>query len=147
MQELEELERRVRMDPEDIDAAFKLQVLLRRSSTQVSCDKFQGNRESKYNYDIDKDVPEEIQGYSWHEAFGYAGEKDTCAINFQGGYHLAAAFPGCPVSLEPFSRKDVCHLEYVFEGKNDGPDWIAIGHLKDGRWFRLSAGCDYTGWD
>ena len=33
------------------------------------------------------------------------------------------------------------------EGANDGDDWICLGRLKTGRWFFLSAGCDYTGWD
>ncbi len=35
----------------------------------------------------------------------------------------------------------------ISEGENDGPDWLLFGQLKDGRFFFLSAGCDYTGWD
>lgn len=33
------------------------------------------------------------------------------------------------------------------DGENDGEEWLCVGRLKDGRWFILSAGCDYTGWD
>lgn len=33
------------------------------------------------------------------------------------------------------------------EGQNDGPDWICLGEWADGRFFKMFAGCDYTGWD
>lgn len=33
------------------------------------------------------------------------------------------------------------------DGCNDGPNWIALFQLHDGRYLFLSAGCDYTGWD
>jgi hypothetical protein len=33
------------------------------------------------------------------------------------------------------------------EGMHDGPDWLCIGEWADGRFFKMFAGCDYTGWD
>lgn len=62
----------------------------------------------------------ELQGYDWKEAFTYAH-----------GYSIS----------------DVEEIIAMAEGENDGADWIIFGKLKDGRWFTLSAGCDYTGWD
>lgn len=32
-------------------------------------------------------------------------------------------------------------------GENDEEDWIALVRLGDGRFCKMSAGCDYTGWD
>lgn len=40
-------------------------------------------------------------------------------------------------------------VEFVIaadEGGNDGPNWLAVVVLADGRFSFLSAGCDYTGW-
>lgn len=31
------------------------------------------------------------------------------------------------------------------EGENDGPDWVGVFKLKDGRFMVVRAGCDYTG--
>ena len=56
----------------------------------------------------------------WYEAFNYA----------QG-----------------FTIDDVAEIHESDDGENDGPEWIMFGVLKDGRWFYLHAGCDYTGWD
>ena len=46
-----------------------------------------------------------------------------------------------------FTAGDVAEITWIDEGENDGPSWIIGGRLHDGRWFFLSAGCDYTGWD
>jgi hypothetical protein len=32
-------------------------------------------------------------------------------------------------------------------GENDGPDWVWIVLLKDGRHAYIRGGCDYTGWE
>jgi hypothetical protein len=63
---------------------------------------------------------EDLDTYDWKEAFGYASD---------------------------FKIEDVATIENAVEGENDGDDWIIFGTLKDGRWFSLKAGCDYTGWD
>lgn len=60
------------------------------------------------------------ESYDWREAFRYADD---------------------------FKIDDVKEIHGAIEGENDGDDWIIWGELKDGRWFSLSAGCDYTGWD
>lgn len=62
---------------------------------------------------------EELESYDWE-----------CAFN-EGG----------------LDREDVASIIAMEEGENDGANWIMIGKLKDGRYFWLSAGCDYTGWD
>lgn len=88
-------------------------------------------------------LPEQIRGGSWPEAFAYAGEP-----NGYGSANVTAALPNDKdVSLAPFKRSDVKRLIATSEGENDGPNWIAVGELNDGRFFSLSAGCDYTGWD
>lgn len=61
-----------------------------------------------------------LEDYDWSEAFVYA---------------------------DGFGIKDVEHIEGSDEGENDEQSWIAYGRLKDGRWFYLTAWCDYTGWD
>lgn len=48
---------------------------------------------------------------------------------------------------EGFAIDDVAEVRNAVEGENDGDEWIVWGKLKDGRWFYLKAGCDYTGWD
>lgn len=46
-----------------------------------------------------------------------------------------------------FGIDDIAEIRNASEGCNDGDDWVIWGRLKDGRWFYLHAGCDYTGWD
>lgn len=46
----------------------------------------------------------------------------------------------------PFSREDVADIVALVEGENDGPDWVAVFRLNDGRFASVSAGCDYAGW-
>lgn len=85
----------------------------------------------------------ELEGYDWQEAFCYAGDP-------QGSYGLPdvrRAHPTSSVSLDGFGREDVVKITALDEGENDGPEWVCLGKLRDGRWFYLSAGCDYTGWD
>lgn len=59
------------------------------------------------------------ESYDWKEAFVYA----------------------------PFDLSEVAAIIKADEGFNDGDRWLAVGVLNDGRFFFLSAGCDYTGWD
>lgn len=84
-------------------------------------------------------VPE-IAGYDWREAFSYAGEPGC------GSPNVGRAKPTDTVSTDPFRRCDVVAVVAKDEGNNDGPDWLCMGRLLDGRWFALKAGCDYTGW-
>lgn len=85
-----------------------------------------------------------LKGSDWDKAFEYAGEQTG------QNYHSAdvrPAFPSSPVSLAPFCRNDVKEIIAIDAGENDIADWICFGKLSDGRYFFLSAGCNYTGWD
>jgi hypothetical protein len=85
----------------------------------------------------------ELEDYDWQQAFGYAGEENGNGISSR----IDPAFPTSKVSLEPFTRDDVVEIAYMDEGVHDEEDWLIIGKIKDGRWFYIEAGCDYTGWD
>lgn len=66
-------------------------------------------------------TPLEMRGdYDWSEAFNFA---------------------------EGFDKGDVVEIAHYADGDNDGPAWVMVGRLEDGRYFYLSAWCDYTGWD
>lgn len=74
--------------------------------------------------------------YDWREAFKFA-DKPTHVIPAR---RSEAPEPG----FELFHVREIYH---AVEGENDGADWVCLGQLRDGRWFVLNAGCDYTGWD
>lgn len=90
----------------------------------------------------------ELDQYDWAEAFAYAGEKATDE-SYYGMYGQAdvRTHPGSGVETKSFGREDVEFIAFLSEGENDGPSWLCAGRLKDGRYFALEAGCDYTGWD
>jgi hypothetical protein len=77
------------------------------------------------------DLKQMREDCDWKEAFSYAGTIRTAT--------------GCP--KDPFTIDDVSRILRFENGENDGPSWIMVGRLKDGRYFFLDAGCDYTGWD
>lgn len=94
-------------------------------------------------------IPKELGGddqYSdWAYVFQCVGpaEGEMYACNEP---RVSAAL-GSVASIEPFQRKDVARVIATREGENDGPDWLCVVELKDGRFAFVSAGCDYTGWD
>lgn len=88
----------------------------------------------------------ELDTYNWKQAFGYAGEPDTEAADYKGGSRISS-LPGAAISTAPFTREDVVLILCKSEGENDNQPWVIAGGLRDGRWFHLSAWCDYTGWD
>ncbi len=49
-------------------------------------------------------------------------------------------------STVSFDLDDVVAILGSCDGYNDGPSWLAVGCLKDGRVFYIEASCDYTGW-
>lgn len=55
--------------------------------------------------------------------------------------------PDSDVNTLPASRGDVTEIVAAVNGDNDGPDWVGVFLLKDGRYLVASGGCDYTGWD
>ena len=87
----------------------------------------------------------ELNVCDWQKAFEYAGEENGYWTD--GSPNIRPAIPNSSISLDIFTREDVTVIYHIEEGENDGPNWICIGKLKDGRYFSLEAGCDYTGWD
>lgn len=83
----------------------------------------------------------ELDDYDWREAFGFAGGPDGC----NNGTPMRVE--GATVDTDAFSREDVVEVIGITAGENDGEPWEVAGRLTDGRWFFLTAGCDYTGWD
>lgn len=81
----------------------------------------------------------ELDDYDWCEVFG-EGSGNTSAIK-------PTRIPGEKCSLDSFGRKDVAEILGISEGERDESDWMIWGKLKDGRFFVVTAGCDYTGWD
>lgn len=81
----------------------------------------------------------------WEQAFGYAGEEGTEAGDFDPKW-IEAVPPGSNVPVNKFSRKCIDSIIGIAEGKRDERNWVIAGKLKDGRYFCLSSGCDYTGW-
>lgn len=89
-----------------------------------------------------------LDAYDWAYAFEVAGppDHDEWGSPFNQP-DINPAPPGADVSCDTFQRDDIEHILSLAEGDNDGPDWLIAGRLRDGRWFALRAGCDYTGWD
>lgn len=46
-----------------------------------------------------------------------------------------------------FAIEDITQILAVIEGERDGPNWIWIVALSNGKFVYLEGGCDYTGWD
>jgi hypothetical protein len=90
---------------------------------------------------------EQLDKYDWGEVFGFAGEPDTCAAAYHDGASVSAAEGDTQVSVNEFTRDDVVEILVMSDGENDGPSWLGVFRLRDGRFAFLSASCDYTGWD
>lgn len=73
----------------------------------------------------------ELNDGDWDEVFKYSNPE------------LAL---GAKCSKEHFYKEDVQRIYFKQDGENDVSNWIMIGKLKDGRYFCIEAGCDYTGW-
>lgn len=80
-----------------------------------------------------------INDFDWKEAFGFSGGAYNAGVP-----ELSA---GSDCSVDTFGLADVDVIYASSDGENDGPSWVCCGRLKDGRYFYLEAGCDYTGWD
>jgi len=80
----------------------------------------------------------ELDGYDWESAFGEQNITLTYAatITCRGR-----------VSLQGVTREAVAEIVAMEDGENDGPNWVGVFRLKDGRFVAISSGCDYTGWD
>lgn len=101
-------------------------------------------------------IPPEVYGYDWAAAFECCGPVDRNDPDRAGnGYDygpynepdVRAAIGDEGESREPFTRSQIERVFALAEGDNDGPEWVCLGRINDGRYFALTAGCDYTGWD
>lgn len=70
--------------------------------------------------------------YNWKEAFLFGIKPNTVSVDGDES----------DVFID-----DVVEVVAMDSGANDELDWLMLGKLKDGRYFFLAAGCDYTGWD
>ena len=61
-------------------------------------------------------------------------------------FEYASPVPFSNASNNAFVIEDVEEIIASVNGENDGADWVMIGKLKDGRFFKINASCDYTGW-
>lgn len=88
------------------------------------------------------EIPEELDSYGFRESFGACGiEGSNCSTDIRPG--LDPNFS----DLRPFERRDVKRVIASAEGEGDGPSWIALMELWDGRFAYLEGSCDYTGFD
>lgn len=85
-----------------------------------------------------------LDTHDWQEAFGY-GTPRRCAAGHDHGPRETIVSEG--VSEAAFTREDVKRIIASVEGVGDAESWVICGQLFDGRFFALSAWCDYTGWD
>lgn len=51
------------------------------------------------------------------------------------------------VSDAAFTREDVVEVLASRDGEHDGPAWMGVFRLNDGRFVYAEGSCDYTGWD
>jgi hypothetical protein len=75
-----------------------------------------------------------LEGGDWDEVFKYAA------------FGVVAVTPVDKTPVEPFTRQDVRFVYASVEGEKDGPEWVALVELRDGRFAVVKAWCDYTGW-
>ena len=79
-------------------------------------------------------LEELLASYDWEEAFKYASAPDVRpSLGYEG-------------PVDGFGREDVVEIVASVDGDNDGPAWVGVFKLADGRFAVLRASCDYTGW-
>jgi hypothetical protein len=74
----------------------------------------------------------------WEPIFGNEWRASSNDIN--------PVYPGLVVSLDAPKIADVIRIVAADLGERDEKNWLIVGELKDGRFFSITAGCDYTGW-
>lgn len=75
------------------------------------------------------------------------GDDSDWSQAFYFGANPEVACPGMTTATDSFGIDDVAELLGHVAGANDESPWFCYGRLRDGRFFHLSAWCDYTGWD
>lgn len=79
-------------------------------------------------------VDDFIGDYNWEYALSFGNERISTVLDED-------------VPITAFTCSDVSEVLATDEGENDGPSWVAIIRLTDGRFVFIESGCDYTGWD
>jgi len=87
----------------------------------------------------------ELEDSDWRQAFKYAGEWAGAGSDSTSCPRIAGSLPDAP-DAAPATRADVKRVIAMDEGDNEGPDWVGVFELWDGRFLYVEAGCDYTGW-
>ena len=82
-----------------------------------------------------------LDDYDWEQVFGAAGEESAY------GRGEPSVVAGDDAHAGRFTRENVVSVLAMENGENDGPSWIGVFKLDDGRWAFLEGSCDYTGWD
>lgn len=94
-----------------------------------------------------------LTGYDWEKVFEYAGDLFSEETAEPGEWRSndgecnVSACLGTDTSAAPVWRKNVTRVIASSEGENDGPAWLIVVEVNDGRFAFLNASCDYTGWD
>lgn len=73
----------------------------------------------------------------------FKADYDWCAAFHEAVHHSC----GSNYYEDPGPISHVAEVLHAAEGLNDESDWLAVGRWDDGKFFVMSAGCDYTGWD
>ena len=77
---------------------------------------------------------------AWKYAFEYVEQDGAREVQPNG-------ITSGPNKNLAFSRENVVHVVAMEEGDNEGPTWIGVFKLDNGRYAFIEGGCDYTGWD
>lgn len=89
----------------------------------------------------------DLNDYNWRAAFEYAGDTDDEDEQTVHGSMNVSTCLGSSAEATAVRRKNIAKVIASAEGENDGPAWLIVVELNDGRFAFLSASCDYTGWD
>lgn len=89
------------------------------------------------------------ESYDWPQVFASAGVEKG---ENPGAPKWVGSAPWGRVkkpdeNCTPFGFDDVADVLASVDGDNDGPSWVCVVALKDGRFSALEGSCDYTGWD
>ena len=74
-------------------------------------------------------------------------DYDWCCAWYEAQYDgYVGYFDFKGIKEDSLLRQVEC-LYCACAGENDGDDWLCLGKFKNGKFFKMFAGCDYTGWD
>lgn len=82
----------------------------------------------------------ELDTWDWQAIFGFIESDGVRQV-------LSDGTSSAPEKSLVFTRDDVVEITAMVEGENDGPSWIGVFKLANGRYAFAEGGCDYTGWD